>query len=261
MLKKIDLKHLLKIFILTIFIVVLIAIYLYSESKTIIKENGLEPYSLWYNLLNGHYGQYMIILSPILIAMAISYNFFKRIHSGIYKYIIMREDYSKYLIKEILWMYVKSLLLFPLLFLVLFFVLWLLFKNCSITGHYSATIYNFPDLLNISNFQYILIESLSVYFFSLVVVNISIILIPFIKKFYLLIILIFIIINFYNFAIANIIDTVLETNCFNIYNGYMINGDTYMDAAFLHMGLLIVFTGFIIYFIYKNKERITKNNG
>ena len=261
MIKKIDLKHLLKIIALTIFLIILIGIYFYIENAEPLKQFGINKYSLWYNLLNGHYGQYLIILSPILISMAITYNFFRRIKSGIYKDISIRKKYPKYLTKEILWMYFESLLLFPLLFILLFLIISIFIQSSEIVNYNSLTIYSFAHLQNISPLNYILIETLSVYLFSIVIVNISIILTPFIKKFYLLLISLFIIVNLYNFGVANLIDYLLGVNSFNIYNGYMLNNDIYLDAVFLHMIILIIGTIFVIYFVYKNQERLTKTNG
>ena len=153
MIKKIDIKHLTKILLLTIILIIIIGTYLYIDNIESLKEYGINRYSLWYNLLNGHYGQYLIILSPILICMGVTYNFFQRISSGIYKDIILRKQYHKYLLKEILWMYLKALLLFPLLFILLFIIISIFNKNNEIISYNSLTIYSFAHLNNITPMQ------------------------------------------------------------------------------------------------------------
>lgn len=251
-----------KISIIAFLILLLIAlINYYTAIYTpfgITDKTNISSYSFWFYTMNYGIGSAIGLLSQVIIPFVCIYSFFKIINSGYIENIITRISYKKFLIKNILFCYKKSLLLFPLFSLTIFILGSFFFSpNINSTGLH---IYNFPSVSN--PILHVIVSIISISLYSFTIVNIAIILSKYFKKFYLVLVITLMIVFLVAFVEGNLLSNILYgitgNDMFyniNIYDDYFCARGYYFVNIFFGI-LRNVILCIIVYITYKNKEEV-----
>ena len=243
-------KRLVISFLILIIISICTFFWMYIESKPYlitIKEQ-ISSQSIWYNLFGGRYGQLTLFCSPIIILIGVLPFFYYTVREKMMEYHFTRQSKKVFLIKNIGKMYVKSIFLFPLYFVVTFFLLKLFLPETNIIENSSLAF--FPnDLLETPNL-FLINSVINVFFYGIVIINIGIITIPYANNFYLCLLISFISYQFINFAIG--IFTVFNVFNLNVYLLFMGNSISYSTIQLIVTFILIFISYIIIYFQYFN---------
>lgn len=223
---------------------------------------GINSFLFWYYVRTASIGEILLFLSPIfIIVLAISY-FHKELASGIYKDIILKIGYKKYIIKKIFNSYIKGVLLIPIISLITYVIGYILFSDNilidnNLFGGLPIKLYEKPYLYLFGTLVLNVI-------YSIVIINMSLIVQTKIKKFYLIIIITFLSL----FFISNIAYLLFEllskllgnellfNNCdaIGIYQGYI--PDINITWTYISLIIWLILTSVILYKSYSKKQRI-----
>ena len=180
---------------------------------------------------------------------------------------MLRQNYKKLLNKEIIKAYIKAYLPFFLCSLFVFLI-GSIFYTAKISNlKYADPYTTFSYVGNFSPYIYILLSQISLLFYVILIINISLIVLRYTRKMIVTLILSFALINALNFLISNIsiiLKNIFGANPiinhlikFNIYEGYMVQST--VINAIINMGVLAIVTGIIVYFVYHNKESLVRD--
>lgn len=222
-------------------------------------------YSFWWFILTNDISNAIIYMLPVILVTIACYSSFKIYHTGFFHNIVQRVGYKKTFLIELFKCWKYSLIL-PLLSIFTLGVSKLLYKNNVIVLYKDVEGY----LIQIVNFQmeqmnpylFIALHTLLCILLSIIIINIGIIFTKYLKKFYLVPILTFVVVilleNLNNMLLAPIIASI--TGITEMYNGFSLFNLYYLDAIpsmwweFVFAISLFIITTFIVYLTYKNKE-------
>ncbi|MEG2460723.1 MAG: hypothetical protein RSB87_06375 [Clostridia bacterium] len=236
--------------------------------KTTSMDADYSSYSFWnYIGSNGSLSPFLMMLSTIYITLGSSYTFFSEINSGVYKNIISRIGYKKYILISFKNAAVKALCLLPLISILILFLGKLLYTDNI--GYYTGDILtSFVKTPYDSPFVYALSSILLMCMYAIILVQLIFILVPKFKKIYILEIALFIIVNLYNFIFSNVIPGVMgiifKTNIFNginLFYGYHPGSLTKIFPMFIALAITLCITTCILFLQYKKKESLVLKCG
>lgn len=220
----------------------------------------------WYTLTGDIIGSLVYIFPIILVSISVS-SFFKIYHTGYFQYIIQRKSYKKIVRCEFLKAWLYSLVL-PLISLVTLLISKILYTNSVISKYNDVQGYAF-QLVNkqmemMNPYLFIFLHIVLIIIFSIIIINIAIICVRYLKNQYLVTIASYITImfleNFNNLILAPIIAGISGNE--KMYNGFSLYNLYYLDAIpsllweFIFAFTVLSITMFIVYKTYRKKESV-----
>jgi hypothetical protein len=207
-----------------------------------------DTYNVFIDLLRNSNLSILQLIFPIIVIIPAIWNLYNLLKSGIYKDIIIRSDYKKFIKKEMLKCY------YPIFIIPTFnFIL--------------GTSMNFPFRYmhnpNLFLFVYIFNLLLIAIFF----INISLIFINKNKNFLLTVLFSFLTIISYQIIsevfvgtlLAIIFDNVIFRNLFSIYNLWLYDGTSLIGVT-VYVIILVLVSSVFVYFSFKDKEKVVIDN-
>ena len=255
-------KEFLMIFIF-ILITVIINYFVGSRNLDEMELSKVSGYSFWEYSLSGGVSTVLLIIAPLLIIVACFLSFFNELKTGFIEYRILRIPYKKYFKKALGKCYIKSILLFPLLSLVIFMIGILIF---------GTEIHSGVGLIHFTSKQipllFVCFSMIGIILYGILSINIALILAKFFNKFYLVLISLFMSMFFVGYIEANYIFKVLAGIFSNSKLGNVSLFDLYFTTLsqpdwFLTIGLgliRIMISGLVVYQLYKNQEGVILSN-
>lgn len=227
----------------------------------------ISHFSFWWYIKTYETFAGFMYIAPILLIVAGCYSFFQTYRSGFLQNIIQRIGYKKAVSTEIFKCWLSSLIL-PIVSIVIFVISYFLYPNSKILPYEATSGYPFqlvPDsMVNMNPYLFIIVYTFILFLFSIIIINIGIIMTRYLKKFYLVIVgafmgLIFIE-NINNFLVAPIVANVTNItkmlNGFSIYNLYYLDSIPSLLWEVIFSIVMTIITTLVVYFIYKKEEKV-----
>lgn len=218
-------------------------------------------FGMYFNLSRESSGTVFIILRIILIIFGSTYIFYKELSSGFYKNIVNKMKYSKYIRKNILLCYFRSLMLKPLTSILI-----LLFISMKFPFNILDFVINTSNYYNSAMSDYFLVLAIQISV-SFLITSIALVLIYVYNKFYMSVFVTYIFYTIYDVLILDIlIKIIYKLDVHNIFNHQYIMStligiynrepmlNDYAVLISVIVGVLVSFG--IIHMVYKNKERL-----
>ena len=195
-----------------------------------------------------------ILVYPIIITYFGLKDFFLTYHSGMLYSITERTDYKSYIKNTFLNIYKNnSWVYFSFIFLMLLI--------CRILFKTGETTLLFVGYGRVNYIIFALTSAVLSIFYSIFILNIGLITSRYCKKFSVMIIVSYL--SFISFAIVSemIIGSVFDSiikfdiyNSFSIFNMIILDGNIY--AVIIYAFVLLLLSGFIVFKIYKDKDKV-----
>ncbi len=225
---------------------------------------GLNALSFWYFVRTANIGEILLFLSPILITIFATTSFYKELSSGIYQNIILKSCYKKYIIKNIVKSYIKAICYTLFSSIIIFIIGKILFSDKILYVDSPLEVLGLPNLESLGQYSYLLISILYNCIYSIIIVNISLIIFSRIKKQHIAIIRMFIILMFINYGIYFIltliapliknIDLVYIAESINIFQGYIPSMNYFVTAISLFIWLLV--STILLVIAFKKRQKV-----
>lgn len=225
-----------------------------------------DSFAFWQVILTYGYGSYLQVILPLLVLFASLKNVYFKFTGSYLKNVLLKEKYSSFLKNEIFKGYIQAYI--PL-FLVVSFVLILSFilYPSVLTPVSPTSEYLYLSGIITNPYVYIIFTYLCRFFFVASIVNIGILLIYYTKKLYVSILTGFIAFHLINFLFQYIMQTIgyyiggsmLQQffSNFSLMQGYVCAPNTVLSLIISAVFFFITLT--ILYFVYKNKEKVVRN--
>lgn len=240
-------------------IILLIACYLpfFEEWKFNIKGfiefTKQEHYTNMFNYLTYANGKIFILIYPLIISYVSIKKFHELYHSGMLNQICERESYKVYIKKEILKIYLNNALVY-------FCYIWLMFFICLILFKGNMSL----DSNGLNPILFAFISSMLSIIFSIFIINISLVVTRYCKKFSISIVLSYLIFILYSIVSELLIGIVVENilpypgtlNSFSIFNMVILDGNILIISIYAF--ILLILTTMIVILSYKNKEKVLR---
>jgi hypothetical protein len=228
-----------------------------------------DTYNVFIDLLRNSNLSILQLIFPIIVIIPAIWNLYNLLKSGIYKDIIIRSDYKKFIKKEMLKCY------YPI-FIIPIFLIFILFLSYLFSRSWDID-YTFNFILGTSmNFPFRYMHNpnlfLFVYIFNLLLIaiffiNISLIFINKNKNFLLTVLFSFLTIISYQIIsevfvgtlLAIIFDNVIFRNLFSIYNLWLYDGTSLIGVT-VYVIILVLVSSVFVYFSFKDKEKVVIDN-
>ena len=224
-------------------------------------------FAFWYNIIFLRLGQSAIILSPILIVYSGLWEFSQKLKGSNLQNHLLRENYNKFFIKNLLQSYGKACLPFLIISIFLLIVGFCLLpttiNNDVIT--YSEVKFYMHGLNN--PYLCLILNHLLWILFGSVIINIGLIIFYFVKRFSLTMAFSLITSHFINFGVGLTLLSIARligsqefyeyASLYNFFEGFMIQSN-YLNA-FLHTLPYFVVSLFIVIKLYSKKEKVVMN--
>lgn len=248
----------------TIFLIIL-GIYVYLVCKN---ANLTSALNLYGKVIDNIFLIQWIL--PLIIISVSTYHFYKIINTGFIKNICFRKKYNKFIIKSILKSWIKAVLVF-LIPNILIFVICLFYSGFKL---YDEAIY----VTDAINNHFFLTTFIYYIFYAIFCCNLGLIIMKNKKKYLIVLILSIIVYIAISIFLELGFETILDNfatqypnisfyttkftglSIFNVFPFYYINIDSKHYISLLFMLLLDIYTSFIVYLIYSDKERIIDEN-
>lgn len=226
--------------------------------------DGVNCFSFWNYVLHYNLGSILMFLSPFLICLSSLNILYHEFTGSIFKNELMREKYGKVLIKKITFSYFKAWIPFTINSVIVFILGLIMFEKNIPNTIYANQYINF-SYNGVSNpYLFFLLSNVSLLLYVILIVNICIIIIKISKKRLVSYVITFVFINALNFVIGNfsiliakiIGNPVLLNYAYNIniYEGYFVQST--ILRAIIHTSILDLITIFVLFILYKNKEKV-----
>lgn len=228
-----------------------------------------DTYNVFMDLLRNSNLSILQLIFPIIVIIPAIWQLYNLLKSGIYRDIIIRSDYKKFIKKEILKCY-YPIFIIPIFLIFILFLSYLFSRSWDINYTFNfilGTSMNFP-------FQYMHNPNLFlfVYIFNLLLIaiffiNISLIFINKNKNFLLTVLFSFLTIISYQIIsevfvgtlLAIIFDNVIFRNLFSIYNLWLYDGTSLIGVT-IYVIILVLVSSVFVYFSFKDKEKVVIAN-
>ena len=195
---------------IVIIIMISFGIYDYVQYSTSVPSdaalfpNWVNRFSFWRHTMFYGLGSVLMFLSPFIISILGISMFYYKIKGSYLKDALLRQNYKNLLNKEIIKAYIKAYLPFFLCSLFVFLI-GSIFYTAKISNlKYADPYTTFSYVGNFSPYIYILLSQISLLFYVILIINISLIVLRYTRKMIVTLILSFALINALNFLISNI---------------------------------------------------------
>ena len=227
----------------------------------------INRFSFWRRVMFYGSGTIIMFLSPFIIGILSLNAFYYKIKGSYLKNSLLRQDYNKMITKEIILSYIKAYLPFFILSLFVLILGSILYTTKISNYQYADSYTEFSYVGNFGPYAYIMLCQVALFLYVIMIVNIGFIVLRYTKKIMVTLILSFAIVNALNFLIGNfgmLLEQIIGNNffvnhllSFNIYEGYMVQST--VINAIINMGILALLSGIVLYFSYRNKERVVRD--
>lgn len=225
---------------------------------------GTNAYSFFEFVRTYNVAQILIFLSPLLITVAGLYDFNQIINSGFIQNMLLRKEYYKIINIEIVKSYLKGALILPISSIIIFIMGALIFgTKITITNSTNPFIYLSDMMLSNPN-AYILSVIFLNFIYSIVILNIGLIITLFSHNFYITLLLTFVSVNAINFFVGNVLTFIFQflgnenlikiAISINYYDGYSPQSSLFI--AFCTLIIYLILSIIILLFVYHKKERV-----
>lgn len=224
---------------------------------------GLNALSFWYFMRTANIGEILLFLSPVFIIIFATTSFYKELSSGIYKNIILKSSYQKYMTKNVIKSYLKAVS-YTIFFSVIIFVIGkILFSDHIVYINSPLEVLGLPNQ-SIGQYHYLFMSILYNGLYAMIIVNVSLIIFVTIKKHHIAIIRTFIVLMLLNYGIYFLltllspfiqnIDLVYIAESINIFQGYVpsMNYGLTMISLFVWFNLSTI----ILIVLLKNRQKV-----
>jgi hypothetical protein len=223
--------------------------------------DSISNFSSWWYLNTSDLYIMILYLSPILISYASCRNFSKVCNSGFLSNIVQRTGYKKTITIEILKCW-KSVLVLPIISLIIFVICNIIFHN-SVLLERSMT-EGIPFLivqdymLNMNPYLFVFLYMIMLTLFGIIVINISIIMVRFIKNSYLVhISTLIVVITIETIGVlllgpiaSDLTGIIRMANGFSLYNLLVLDAIPSLTWEFGYAIFLFIITLIVIYGLY-----------
>ncbi|MDD2203616.1 MAG: hypothetical protein PHD78_04510 [Bacilli bacterium] len=228
--------------------------------------DDVSKYSFWTYINSFSIYAYVIYLAPFVIAFVGVNAFHKMLHSGFLFNLLQRTYYKTVFIREIAKCWLTALIL-PIMSVIIFIFGAILYKNSAIipldsnNGTLILTVKEYMTIINPDLF--IFLHFILLVLFGIIVINIAIIFTRYIKNIYLVSLISFLFLIFYEVVsntligpfLANLVGIKRLANGLSIYNLFWLDAIPSMLWEFIFAIIMILITLFIIYIIYLRGKR------
>lgn len=257
-----------KISILTIIILTGINIFLYIKNTNILGSwvSGANKFAFWNYVMHYSYGSVLMFLSPIIICISSVYSFYSKSKGSVLKNELLKKPYSDVIIKEIFESYLKAMLPFLLVSILVFLIGSLLLPS-DIPNRVADQYKTFDYLSAGTPYMFWFLSNVALILYTVFITNISYIVLYVVKKFEAVIIATAITVNVANFIVGNIsilVAKILSSQYLldyayqiNLFEGYYVQSTA--QRAIAHTSIFILVTFVIMYFLYHDKEKVVRH--
>ena len=228
----------------------------------------ITSFSFWWYIVAKNIFTITLFFAGLIIPIITCYAFFKIYHSGYLTNLIQRDNYNHIIKKQILYSWLKNLII-PIILLIFLIISTILFPNQNFEYSSVGSSFNLGHkfMETLSPYPFIFLYLLILSLYGIFITNISIILSRYIKKFSILLIFNFIIMMVLecigNFIIGPIIATITKiegiNNVFSLLNVVYLDGIPNIWLTFAFLIIINIIAILIIYKIYSNKEKVLNN--
>lgn len=262
-----------KEFIVSTFIImVFLGINIYFYFKETYMGNGIfiegvNRFSFWNYVMHYNFGSFVMFLSPIIISVLSLSSFYYKMSNSFMMGQLLRKEYKKIIIKEIILSYLKSIFPFIIASILIFILGSCLFtsENINLMYYDSRTSFHFIGKYN--PYTFIIMYNLLLISYIVMIVNFGLIVLRITKRLNISIIVTFICTNALNFLVGNIamfIGDVFSSKVIssyvaniNIYESYTIQSTIF--RAFIHTAIYIFISLLVIHIKYRSKEKMVND--
>lgn len=228
-----------------------------------------DAYNVFMDLMmNSNLNMIQLIL-PILVILPGIINLHNLLKSGIFKDLVIRSNYNKFISKEILKSYLPAIII-PIFLVFMLLLSYLFSKSFNIQYTYDNILgmtMNFPVEYMQHPVQFILIYILNLFLICIFFINISLLFVNKNKNFLLTILFSFLTVMafqiisevFLGSVLATILNNNLFYNLFSIYNLWVYDG-TNLFGVTLYVIILVVISTVFVYLSFKNMEKVVIAN-
>lgn len=244
----------------SIYIINIIVFFIHINSEDYLFLEDVNRFSFWNYSFHEGIASIVMFLLPVIICFISILDFSVKIKGNYFKNFLLRDEYENYLKKEFIFAYIKSIVPFILISLLIFILGSLLFKS-SITVQYADLYSGFTYIKIHSPYYYVWFSMLLLSIFLALIVNIGLIIFRIIRKYSITVVLTFIVLNILNYIMSVLFNvatfffpdlTEVFVN-FNIYNGYL--GKYYINFNFCIICILFIISLILVNILYKDKEK------
>src|SRR5574344_772293 len=246
--------------------------YFYKEAEELIKQGytqltlpvKIDTFSLFWSFITGGKSSIIQFIYPLVLILIGTLSFHSILQSEFFKNIIIRKDYKKFVIKEVLKTY-KTSLIIPI-FLIILFIISMITTDFNFIPHCTMSMIN-EECITISNSERVidlLYKTLNLILISLSFINVGIIVNKKNNSFILSTVISYIIIIIYQIFVSVIAGPILS-KVFNsdfFGNGLTMFSFWHYDSGvnaiymFIYAGVMFFITLFILFLTYRKKENV-----
>lgn len=263
--KKIKNYILSKEFIITLLIIAFMVFIniKYPEQLGFALPKYKDGFAFWKSGLLGNFNDYLVVILPMLFAFCSTKKFFYELSGSALKDTILREDYHKYLKKNIFLTAIKAVI--PLYIVSTILLTFGIVKYGVVLANCNGSITCLGMRGIITNpFLYVILTYLLWYLFALIYLNIVYIFFYIIKKYYVALLasyISFIVLDFALQAISAFISMAFDNGrmrfIYDLIYGLTPN-ENILSCLFI-IGSFLIISFIVVKMIYKDKEKVVIN--
>jgi len=228
--------------------------------------DAMSFFAFWKNIMTNEFAIYIILISPVLITIAAVSDFFNEYHTGFFQNVLIKKKYSTYIKENIYKSWLKGGLIIPFISIIIIMISYILYPISTIMKSDYSILY-FCDAFIKSPYLGFIFSTINMFLFGVLAINIGIILTKYVKHFVLMIIATFLsfvgISIFSEVVLGGIFAYNLNDknimNSFSIYNSWKLDDVQNLWLNSVVLIFYILLTLYLIFKIFKNKEKIILN--
>lgn len=261
--KKMDMKIVITSMLILLVLIVGLSVYELSSSWAYGFQEWFDStiFIVWFNSLNGRVGSIALLITPLVLIYGTCYSFYKKYQSGIFKEIVIRQGYEKTVRKELISGYLRGFIL-PVTMLIIFMIIMVSGPGLTLDKVENSYFLLSPPWGNdvINNFKMVAFVLMSQWLFTIFLVNVTYSLIPFLKKFYLVMISGFICVNVFNYAISIISPLIKKSIGVYPENVYETMMSDSVLRTLITLGICLIVSNIMVYLVYRKQDRVVLNH-
>lgn len=256
-----------KTFLILLLIMIILCLYnayTFFRRYNLLAVENVTSFSFWNYMRVYGIGELIMFFSPIVVIVLGLNQIHKKITTSFLKLELMRTEYKPKMVKELLLCYFKGAILFLSLSIIIFLIGMVLFPSDLSNLIYYDYLTYFPTEALSHPYLYVFLYHLLIMLFCMLIINIGLIVMYYIKDFILVVVATFITFNGINFILGNVIlfiAKIINNESFidyaydvNVFEGYMVQGT--IGQAFIDIGILFLISLVIVTILYKSKEKV-----
>lgn len=238
--------------LLIILLLVFINIDMFILSNNDLNNTYVSSYPFWYNVrYNRLIGEFLPTISIIIISIGCTYTVFKKMKS---------ENINKLadIKKDILKSNIKAIFFLPFISIITFLVGSIVYKSKIYTTEYGIQSIMFPANATIHPFRYVILCTILSYIFSILIINLSIMIYKYRKNIVIAQIFVFVIFAALNYVLHTALYKFIyliskKQIALNLIDGYQLNDISNIKGTFIYIIIITLLSYLVLYYIYNFK--------